>query len=173
MLDPVSVTLGTCMLGYAALYSHARGGSAISDEALIETKAASAIVERVETSWSLFGDKGAAISQVLALADDCSVAGWDGDEAPPVASEAVQTVCDFVRALPEGFPLPEFAPEPDGSISLDWIRSKQQLISLSIGSGERVPYAWVDGTDKGHAVGRFDGFAVQQRLLSAILSIVG
>ena len=161
------------MLGYTALYSHARGGSAVSAEAFIETEVASAIVKRVEASWSLFGDKGAAITQVESLADECSLAGWDGDHADPISPEAVQTACDFVRALPEGFPLPEFAPEPDGSISLDWIRSKQQLISLSIGSGERVPYAWLDGTDKGHAVGHFDGSAVQQRLLSAILSIVG
>ena len=69
--------------------------------------------------------------------------------------------------------LPEFAPEPDGSISLDWIQSRARLYSLSIGHSNRLAYAWLDGADKGHGVVHFDGQNVPPRVLDGIKHIVG
>jgi hypothetical protein len=79
----------------------------------------------------------------------------------------------FVRSLPDGVSLPEFAPEPDGSISLDWIQSRARLYSLSIGHSNRLAYAWLDGADKGHGVVHFDGQNVPPRVLDGIKHIVG
>jgi hypothetical protein len=78
-----------------------------------------------------------------------------------------------VRALPDYLPVPGFSPEPDGSISLDWIQSRTHLLSLSIGHTDRLAYAWLDGTDKGHGVVRFDGRNVPSRVVEAIEGIVG
>ena len=69
-------------------------------------------------------------------------------------------------------PVPEFAPEPDGSVSLDWIQSRTRLFSLSIGTSRRLAYAWLDGSDKGHAVSRFDGKHIPSRIQQGIREIV-
>ena len=66
----------------------------------------------------------------------------------------------------------EFAPEPDGSISLDWIRSRSNFFSVSVGASDRLAYAWLDGTDRGHAVARFDGDSVPSRILEGIKALV-
>ena len=157
--------------GFAPLYSLARLGSAISAEAQAVQRAATSVVDSVERSQALFGDKATAISQVWALANECGELSWDGDDALPLDHMAVFKAVAFIRALPEGVPLPEFAPEPDGSVSLDWISSRNRLFSLSVGSGDRLPYAWLDGTDKGHAVARFDGESVPLRIMEGIKAI--
>jgi len=110
--------------------------------------------------------------RVWALANECGEPGWDGNDALPLDHLAVFKAIALILALPEGVPLPEFAPEPDGSISLDWISSRNRLFSLSVGTGDRLSYAWLDGTDKGHAVARFDGKSVPPRILEGIRSIL-
>ena len=77
----------------------------------------------------------------------------------------------FVRALPIGVPLPEFAPEPDGSVSLDWIQSRTRKFSLSVGRSQRLAYAWLDGTDSGHGVATFDGSIIPPRIIEGIFAI--
>jgi hypothetical protein len=99
-------------------------------------------------------------------------AGWDGNEAAPIDSVAVRTAAEFIRAMPNDLPLPEFAPEPDGSISLDWIQSRNRLFSLSVGSTNRLAYAWLDGSDKGHGVARFDGERIPSRIIEGIIGIM-
>ena len=172
MFEPVSTTVGICCFGYAALNACARGGSAVSSEANALTKAASAVIQTVEESQILFGSKSAVLSQLRLLASDCAHDGWDGNDASALDPVALQTAEDFVRALPAGIPMPQCAPEPDGSISLDWIHSRNRLISVSVGGSNRLAYAWLDGADKGHGVARFDGFLVAPRVLSDIQSIV-
>lgn len=172
MPEPVS-TLGVCCVaGYTALNVYARGRSAISSEARDAQKAATAVVESVERSQALFGKKAAALSQLSALANECAQPGWDGDEADPMDPIAVLRVQFFIRALPNDVPLPEFAPEPDGNISLDWIQSRNRFFTLSVGPGSRLAYAWLDGTDKGHGVAQFDGQTIPSRILGGIQALL-
>jgi hypothetical protein len=103
----------------------------------------------------------ALISSLRALADECSKPDWDGNGACAIDLAALQNAEAFARALPDDVPLPECAPEPDGSISLDWIQSRERLLTLSIGGGNRLAYAWLDGSDRGNAVARFDGSSVR------------
>ena len=157
---------------YAALQGFSRGGSAVSREAQVIRDAVCAVVERAESSQALFGDKAAAISKLRALVNECSQSGWDGTEACALSIFAMSQAENFIRALPDHLPLPEFAPEPDGSISLDWIQSKHRLFSLSIGASNRLAYAWLDGADKGHAVARFAGDKIPQRIIEGIAEIM-
>lgn len=149
-----------------------RGSSAVSPEARAVGAAVCAVVERAETSQALFGEKAAAISQLRALVNECSQSGWDGAEACALNVLAMFQAESFIRALPDHLPLPEFAPEPDGSISLDWIQSKHRLFSLSIGASNRLAYAWLDGADRGHAVARFSGDKIPQRIIEGITEIM-
>src|SRR5664280_397436 len=173
MPEPVSTTIGICWLGYTALNAYARGGTAVSAEARKAQQAASAIVELADRSQALFGEKSIAISKLIALAQECHEPGWDGENAIPIDPVTVAITEAFLRALPDFLPLPELASEPDGAVSLDWIHSRTRLFSLSVGSNSRLAYAWLDGSDKGHAVTRFDGKNVPLRVLEGIRSIVG
>ena len=158
---------------HLALQALAGGGSAISPEANAVHRAATKVVESAERSQALFGEKAAALSRLAELATECAEPGWDGEDAAAIDPTAVLWTKRFVRALPPGMPLPEFGPEPDGAISLDWIRSRNRLFSLSIGRSNRLAYAWLDGADKGHGVARFDGQNVPPRVLDGIERIVG
>ena len=169
MLETIS-TIG--LVGYAALNAFARAGSAVSTDAQAVRNAAYAVVSSAERSYALFGAKATAIAQILALAKECANADWDGEDATPVDRRAAISAVDFIRALPGEFALPEFAPEPDGSISLDWIESRSRLFSLSVGTNNRLAYAWLDGADKGHAVARFDGERVPPRILEGIRGVM-
>lgn len=170
MPEPLSIV--NCVAGYVALNAYARGGNAISSEARAAQKAATAVVESAERSQVLFGEKAAALSQLRALAHECTEEGWDGYEAYALDPTAVLIAEGFVRALPDSVPLPEFAPEPDGSVSLDWIQSKNRLFTMSVGTNHRLAYAWLDGADKGHAVARFDGETIPPRILQGINAIM-
>jgi hypothetical protein len=136
-------------------------------------KAVIKVVELAERSQVLFGEKALALSRLAELAADCAQQGWDGQDALAIDPIALLSAKRFIRALPGGIPLPEFAPEPDGSISLDWIQSPNRLFSLSVGHSNRLAYAWLDGTDKAHGVARFDGQNVPPRVLEDIKSIMG
>ena len=173
MLEPISTTIGLyCLVGYTSLNAYTGCGSAVSAEAQIVTKAASALVRAAEESLSLFGGKSASISQLRKLTYECAMPDWDGYGANPIDLTSLQNAENFIRALPEGIRTPECAPEPDGSISLDWIQNRHRLFSLSVGPSNRLAYAWLDGTDKGHGVARFDVFSIPPRVLAEIQSIL-
>ena len=159
--------------GHHALQALASGSSAISLEARVVHNAAIAVAEAAERSVALFGEKAAALAELAALAAECSAPGWDGGDAAAIDPVAIISARRFVRALPEGTPLPEFTAEPDGAVSLDWIKSRCRLFSLSIGRGNRLACAWIDGTDRGHGVARFDGQNVPPRILEGIQEIMG
>lgn len=131
-------------------------------------KSLCAVVESAERSMAWFGLKAAAISDLWTLVDECAREGWDGDDARSVSPLAANVAAAFIRALPDGFPLPEFAPEPDGSLSLDWIQSRSRLLSLSVGLSDRLAFAWIDGSDQVHGVVRFDGKGIPSRILEGI-----
>lgn len=128
-----------------------------SAESKIVPRATFNFVHSQEQSRALFGKKEDAISQLDELMIECAQTGWDGDDALPLDHKAAAIAEQFIRALPNDLQMPEFAPEPDGCISLDWIQSRQRLLSLSVSPTGRLAYAWLNGTDKGHGVVRFDG----------------
>ncbi len=157
---------------FAALNPFVREESAVSPEAQAVTRGGTAVNETIEHSEALFGKKSAAISQLNEIADECGEQNWDGSGARAIDLQALLEAEDFIRALPPDVALPEFAPEPDGSISLDWINSRNRLFSTSVGGGNRLAFAWLDGTDKGHGVAYFDGAKVPRRILEGINAIV-
>ena len=171
MPEPVSTTIGICWLSYAVAQGNLRGRTAVSSEAQAVRDAVTAVIEKAETSQALFGEKASAISRLLTMANECSESDWDGEGAYAINPIAVFLAENFIRALPDSIALPEFAPEPDGSITLDWIPSQHRLFSISLGTSDRLAYAWLDGSDKGHAVARFDGERVPQRIIDGINAI--
>lgn len=159
--------------GVSALPAFALGSSAVSNEAEEIREATRAVISEGERSQALFGGKAVLLSELVELKDECAEEGWDGNGAHPIDFAAVLQVARFLRALPDRVPLPEISPEPDGSVSLDWIQSRSRLFSVSVSGGNRLAYVWVDGTDSGHAVERFNGQSIPLRILQGIEAVVG
>jgi len=171
MPEPLLTAFGVC-LGYAAIYGYGRSSTAISAEAISTTAKVARLIESKENSQALFGKKSAAIFALREIASECSEDDWDGNGAAGVDPLAAWNTEEFIRTLPDDFPTPEPAAEPDGSISLDWIRSSNQIFSISVGTSNRLACAWLDGTERGHAVMNFDGVNLPHRFLSEIQPIV-
>ena len=130
------------------------------------------MVGRLENSDALFGRRAVVIAELWGLLESHAEGAWDGHQALPVDRQAIALAEEFVRSLPHGCVMPEVAVDPDGCVSLDWISSRQRMLSISFtGKSDRLAYAWVDGTDRGHAVERFDGGRVPRRLMNAILAM--
>ena len=150
------------------MYAAARLGRAVSPAAQEVRKNASAVVASTERSRALFGEKADAISRLWSMVMEHLENNWDNDDALPTDQIAALKAVEFIRALPTDVALPEFSPEPDGAISLDWMESRNRLVSISIGRTNRLAYAWLDGADRGHAVAVFDGHAIPERMLTEI-----
>jgi len=109
-----------------------------------------------------------ALSRLKELQVECSQHGWDGNDSVAINRVAVERADRFISALPNGVEFPEFGPEPDGAISLDWIWTRDCILSISIGTNDRLAFAWLDGTDKGHGVVHFDDKTVPPLILELI-----
>lgn len=142
--------------------------TAVSGEAVGVKRRATEVVADFENSQALFGPKADAISELFQVAEECREDNWDGHGASRIGKPTLLAAECFIRVLPDNIPLPEFAPEPDGAISFDWIRSRSQLLSVSVDDSRELALAWLDGSSRGHAVERFDGELMPERLLALI-----
>jgi len=111
--------------------------------------------------------KAEAIFRLEALAEESCT-----ERTIKVHPVAVRQAKKFLRTLPEDVSLPEFSIEPDGSISLDWIESRDRLFSRSVGENNRLAYAQLDGTSKEHGVENFDGQQIPKRIIDGITLIL-
>jgi len=116
-------------------------------------------------------DLTTALADLDKLVQECATPDWDAHGATPAHGSAARRAARLLRVLPAGLPAPEIGPEPDGSISLDWMCSRQKLLSVSVGTGDRLACAWVAGSHRGHEVVRFDGKLAPQRLLRCLEKI--
>lgn len=133
---------------------------------------AEAMVDRVERSDALFGGKTAVISALWGLARSHAAAGWDGGDALPADRHAIGLASAFIRAMPEDCDMPSVGVDPDGAVTLDWLVSRHRMLSISFaGDSDRLSYAWIDGTDRGNAVAKFDRDSVPNLLMQALLAM--
>jgi len=83
------------------------------------------------------------------IAAECASDNWDGYGAKAGSGEVILRAKAFINALPDSIPAPEISAEPDGQVSFDWLPSRTRTFSLSVGAGERLAYAWIDGASRG------------------------
>lgn len=156
------------MAGYTAALALSRPRSAVSAEAEAVRLNASFVVEQVHRSMALFGPKATLISTLSALGEECRESNWDGYGAEPASFRALRRAEYLIASLPVDVPLPECSIEPDGCVSLDWMPAPYRTLTVSVGATDRLPYAWVDGTDRGHAVARLVDGQLPPRILAEI-----
>lgn len=99
---------------------------------------------------------------------------WDGYGALPLYPANLVSGEAFIRALPDRLPLPEVSVDPDGGLSFDWVPGKSKTFTVSVNEGDRISYAWIDGSDRGHAAVKADaGGRLPDRLVAEIERIAG
>lgn len=127
--------------------------------------------EALKRLRALFDSKEDALNRLYELAAECAEVDWDGCDAEAVSQSAVEHSAHFIRRLPEELPLPEISVEPDGEIAFDWSPTPAQTFSVSIGATDRMPCAWVNGTEHGHAVAYSNNGEIPSRILQEIQRI--
>ena len=152
----------------AALGASAPASGAVSPTALATELQVLEVRQHQREPESLFGAKRAAQQGLQRIALECSVADWDGYGAQPINPIAACNAYYFIEFLPSEVITPESVPEPDGAISLDWAFGLHRIISLSFSPGDRIAFAWRDGSDRGHGVVTFDRRTIPARILAMI-----
>lgn len=141
---------------------------AVSAPGQVLERAYSEFLSDQEESIALFGKKAQALSELAEVADEASEDDWDGYGALPLLPEGVELAKAFIRALPEGVAMPAPCPEPDGEVALEWYGGKTRILSVSFGKGDRLAYAYLNGTNRSKGVQQFDGGVVDSLLLELI-----
>lgn len=101
---------------------------------------------------------------------ECAEADWDGYGAKAVSGDVILRAKAIVHPLPGSIPAPEISAEPDGQISFDWLPSRTRTFSLSIGAGERLAYAWIDGASRGKGTETLTAETLPPRILDLLES---
>jgi hypothetical protein len=95
------------------------------------------------------------ISSIDELCRECSIEGWDGYDAPPVAGDACDEAKRFIKSLPVNFPMPEIVPEPNGGIGLEWSKGNRLIFVASVSGKNEIVYAGLYGMNKSHGTEYF------------------
>ena len=85
---------------------------------------------------------------LLKTFEECREPNWDGYGAQPVREETYHLAYQFLTALPLSTPLPSIGSEPDGQITVEWYRSPQRTLSVSISPDGDLHYAALLGSAK-------------------------
>jgi len=109
--------------------------------------------------------------QLLEVFEECSSEGWDGEQAKPISVEVLQYAIRFLNSF-LGIKAPEVGAEPDGAITLEWYRSPNKVVSISINPDGWVYWAALIGTSRRHGAD-YALMGVSDILLKIILQVTG
>ena len=118
-----------------------------------------------------FADKSV-LCQLEETFRECSSDGWNGERAKPVSKEVLQNALIFFESLPPSVELPQIAAEPDGAVSLEWYRSPEKVVSVSVNPGGRLYYAAAIGARRRHGKESASS-GVSEELLALISKVAG
>ena len=110
--------------------------------------------------------------QLYEVFKECSSGGWDGDKAKPISVEVLQDAIKFLYSFPLGIDAPEVGAEPDGAITLEWYRSPNKVISISINPDGWMYFAALIGTSRRHGAD-YAMMGISDDLLRIILQVTG
>ena len=118
-----------------------------------------------------FAAKGT-FQQLDEVFEECSSEGWDGERAKPISEEVLECAKRFLSLFPLGIEAPEVGAEPDGSITLEWYRSPNKVVSISINPDCWVYWAALVGTRRRHGAD-YAMMDIPDDLLKIILQVSG
>jgi hypothetical protein len=136
------------------LSSHASPG--VSEDALAierEIDLARGHFDRVAAFETPRWDTALQIGRVF---DECSADGWDGHGATAIDPRSYSHAVLLVLRLPPGTTRPEVTAEPDGEIALEWHRSPERFLIVSVSKNRELTYTWRVGHERAWGVRRFE-----------------
>jgi hypothetical protein len=86
--------------------------------------------------------------ELLKTFEECRQPNWDGYGAQSVREETYDLAHQFLAALPLSTPVPSIGAEPDGQITVEWYRSPQRTLSVSISPNGDLHYAALLGAER-------------------------
>lgn len=113
------------------------------------------LVDFRNKSTAVKSSRSPMIDELSSIYADCQMANWDGNGADPIGIDTINQTKLLLDAIPQGVMAPELAPEPDGRVSLDWLVARNRILSISLGSGSTIPFAYSNGLSRGHGVTEF------------------
>lgn len=99
----------------------------------------------------------AAFDDMAGVWNDCKTPDWDGYGAQAVDLPTFENACRFLSSLPLGTMLPAAGAEPDGSLTFEWYRSADQILSVSINAQNQLHYAALLGRRRQYGTEWFHG----------------
>ncbi len=112
---------------------------------------------RLQNSYT-FGMAGKGVfDELYQTVKECREPNWDGYGAQPVSNETCHLAYEFLEALPLGTPAPSIGAEPDGHLTVEWYRSPQRTLSVSISSDGELHFAALLGSAKTYGTEPFIG----------------
>ena len=115
----------------------------------------SVIIDPMNNSATL--SRQTAHDELAEVWEECRVPNWDAHGANPVEQETRQNAYAFLEALPPDYPSPSIGAEPDGHITLEWYRTTNWLLSVSVTPEGVLHYAALLGNDDPRGTCPFDG----------------
>lgn len=86
--------------------------------------------------------------ELLKTFEECGEPDWDGYGAEPVREETHDLAQKFLAALPAQNLEPSIGAGPDGHITVEWYRSPQRTLSVSISLNGDLHYAALVGEER-------------------------
>lgn len=148
-----------------------KGNSGVSQESRALEKAATLLVSKSREAVSLHAAKNALVSRLWETAEECGEPDWNGYVAAPLSLAAVGQAEEFIRSWPLENDLPDCAPEPDGSVNLEWVYSKNRRVTVSLDGSPRLAFAWLDGSSKGRGVSVFQNGEIPRGMIDLVRSL--
>jgi hypothetical protein len=93
-------------------------------------------------------DNGKMFEELLETFEECRQPNWDGYGAQSVREETYDLAYQFLTALPLSTPVPSIGAEPDGHLTVEWYRSPERTLSVSISPDGDLHYAALLGAER-------------------------
>ncbi len=105
------------------------------------------------------------------ILQECSSHDWDGYDAKPIDRDSVRFVCLFLESLPNNITYPELCAEPNGDLTMIWMKRNYHLV---IGIDKNGEIAWGGTSPHGRIYGdaKFKN-EIPEEVISMLYSVEG
>lgn len=116
--------------------------------------------------------KQVALEQLAEIQQSCRVPNWDSDGAKAIADSTVWFARALIDSLPIALPMPSISGEPDGHIDLEWYRSPNRVLSVSVSPDGTLYWAALIGTEDPRASCPYYGDEIPRTIRDLVQRIV-
>jgi hypothetical protein len=135
----------TELTGAVPLFGHISISRASSDEAAQIGKRIQDEQRHLYSSESLGAKRKKILDDLFDVAEECKEPNWDCYGAAQVDQETYCVAYRFVEALPIGHLPTSVGAEPNGNLTLEWHRSAQRTLSVSVSPQGELYFATLLG----------------------------